>query len=314
MKKSSRILIVGHNDIVEKSLAAYCWNHGYTQIFSSAQVNLNVLDLYQVRDFFKEQKPDYVFLLSWRSGGIEANQKLAAEFIYENLVCQNNVIHSAYQSGVKKLLFISSSCVYPQRCRQPMRESSLFTGPLESTSEPYAVAKIAGMTMCRAYRKQYGFNAIVLVPATIYGPQSDTDLTTAHVMGALIGKFHEAVQKKQNQVVIWGSGRPRREFLYVEDFVEAAVFLMESHDSDEIINVGCGHDVSIRELAKMVAKAVGFRGRIVFDRSKPDGVKRKLLDISRMAKLGWSVKTDLNTGIAKTYEGYQRRVSEDYRL
>ena len=303
MNKTSRILVVGHNDIMEKSLANYFQRNEYLHVFSSSATGLNVLDSSSVRQFFKDQRPEFVFLGSIRSGGIDANQKHGGEFIYENLVAQSNVIHAAYLGEVKKLLYFSSSCVYPKRSRQPIKEEYLLAGPLEATSEPYAVAKIAGIKLCEAYRRQYKFNAMTMIPATVYGPENDVDLSTAHVMGALVGKFQDAVAKKQKVVTVWGSGRPRREFLFVDDFVEASIFLMGHDTTEPIINVGQGSDVSIRQLAKIIAKVVGFKGKIIFDRTKPDGTKRKLLDSSRMTQLGWQARTSLEEGIAKTVNG-----------
>lgn len=303
MNKTSRILVVGHNDIIEKSLTNYFRRNEYQQVFPSSEIGLNVLDSSRVRQFFKDHRPEFVFLASIRSGGIEANQKHGGEFIYENLVGQNNVIHAAYLSEAKKLLYFSSSCVYPKRSRQPIKEEYLLTGPLEPTSEPYAVAKIAGIKLCQAYRRQYGFNASVMIPATVYGPGHDEDLSSAHVMGALIKKFQDAVAKKQKEVTVLGSGRPRREFLFADDFVEASIFLMQHDHGEPIVNVGAGSDIPIRALAKMIAAAAGFEGKIIFDRAKPDGTMRKLLDSSRMTQLGWQARTSLEEGIAKTING-----------
>ena len=309
MNKTARILVVGHNDIIEKSLTNYFQGNGFAHIFSSSAMGLNVLDSSAVRQFFKDQRPDFVFLASIRSGGIEANQKHGGEFIYENLVGQNNVIHAAYLGGVKKLLYFCSSCVYPKKSRQPMKAEYLLTGPLEGTSEPYAVAKIAGIKLCQAYRWQYGFNAISMIPATIYGPESDMDFSTAHVMGALVAKFHQASVKKQKQVVVWGSGRPLREFLFADDLVSVSLFLMDEYNNEQVINVGTGEGIAIRKLAKMIARIVEFKGKIVFDRTKPDGAARKLLDNNPMTQLGWQAKVSWEEGIAKTYQWYKNSVS-----
>jgi len=304
MRHNSRIFIVGHNDSIENALKKYFQAQGYSHVISNTQDRINVLDRSQVNNFFKKFKPEYVFLGSLRSGGIAANQKFPAEFIYENIQSQNLVMEAARLGQVKKLLYFSSSCVYPKEAKQPIKEGSLLTGRLEQTSEGYALAKIAGTKMCQAYKAQYGFNAIATVPATLYGPGSDTDIETAHVLGALIAKFHKAKIEGDSQVIVWGSGRPRREFLYVDDFVSACLFLMEHYDRPDAINVGSGYDVTIRQLASMIKKASGFKGKIVFDASKSDGTMRKLLDNTRMRKLGWKPKVSLEQGIEKTYRAY----------
>ena len=306
MRHNSKIFIVGHNDSIENSLKKYFQLKGFPQVISNVQDRINVLDQSKVEDFFKYFKPEYVFLGSLRSGGIAANQKFPAEYIYENIQSQNLVIDAAHRWGVKKLLYFSSSCVYPKEAKQPIKEISLLTGPLEPTSESYAHAKIAGTKMCQAYRAQYGFKTIVTVPATLYGPGSDTDIESAHVLGALIAKFHKAKSEGVSQVTVWGSGRPRREFLYVDDFVSACLFLMEKYDGAEEINAGCGVDVSIKQLAGMIKTASGYKGKIIFDSSKPDGAKRKLLDSTRMRKLGWKPKVSLEEGIEKTYQRYEK--------
>ena len=305
MNKYSRIFIVGHSDSVENSLLNYFMKHGFCHVFSSTKNKLDVLDQAKVRKFFKSNRPEYVFLGSVRSGGIQANQKFAAEFIYENLESQNNVIHAAYEGGVKKLIYLTGSCTYPKECRQPMKEEYLLTGELEATSEPYSIAKIAGTKLCQTYRRQYGFDAIVLVPATLYGPGSDTDMQTAHVLGALISKFHKAVVNRDKEIVLWGSGKPRREFLYVDDFVDAALFALEHYNDIEMLNVGAGGDVTIKQLAQIIKKISGFKGKIVFDSSKPDGTMRKLMDNSRVRKLGWKPKVGLEEGIRRTYQWYK---------
>lgn len=297
MKKQSRILIVGHNDIVEHALYDYLAQQGFQNVISAGPEKWDVFNQQQVEKFFGKVKPEYVFLSSTLSGGIEANQRYCADFIYANLQSQSNIIHTAYKSKVKKLLFIASSCVYPKVCPQPMKEEYFLTGALESTSQPYAVAKIAGIEMCRAYRKQYGFNAIAMVPATLYGPQADTDSHNAHVLGALMGKFFKAQEENQKKVTLWGTGKPKREFLFSEDFAQACVFLMKNYKGDQLINVGVGEDIAIKDLAKMIALQVGYQGQIEFDASKPDGTMRKLLDSSRMKKLGWLPKIGLEEGI-----------------
>ena len=303
MHRNSSIFIVGHKDGIEHSLLAHFAARGFKNVFSNNKDNIDVLNQAKTAKFFKQVKPEYVFLGSFRSGGIAANQKYPGEFIHENCQAQNNVIHAAYLNGAQKLLYFASSCVYPKEAKQPIREGALLTGPLEETSEAYAVAKIAGIKMCQAYQAQYGFNAAAVVPATLYGPGSDDDLETAHVMGALIGKFHKAAREGKKEVVVWGTGRPHREFLYVDDFTAACVFLMDKYNDGDLINIGGGHDVSIKTLAGMIAAATGFKGKIVFDASQPDGAMRKLLDNRRITRLGWKPKVGLEEGIKKTVEG-----------
>lgn len=304
MNKHSRILIVGHADAVENSLTNYFRSNGYAHVFSSSSLKIDFLSQTSVQKLFEIKKPEYVFLGSLRSGGISANQKYAAEFIYENLQCENHVIQSAYKTGVKKLLYYGASCMYPKKAPQPIKEESLLTGPLESTSEPYSVAKIAGAKLCETYNRQYGFKAIVAVPPTVYGPGSDTDLGTAHVIGALIAKFSSAVRKNDAKVEVWGSGKPRREFLYGDDFVSGSLFLIKNYSGPEPVNLGVGYDVSIKELSREIAKVTGFKGKIVFDASKPDGTMCKLMDNSRIARMGWKAKVSLEEGIRRTFRWY----------
>lgn len=306
MKKNSRILIIGHNDSVDNSLWSYFQKARYTNVFSNCQSKLDPLDQAKVAAFFKKEKPEYVFLGSIRSGGIVANQEHPAEFIYENIIAQSNIIHQAYVHGTTKLMYFTGSCAYPKEAKQPIKESSLLTGELELSSEPYSVAKIAGVKMCQAYRFQYGFNAIAAVPATLYGPGSDAHLETAHVMGALIGKFCKAIANCDKEVTVWGTGKPRREFLYVDDFVNACVMLMDKYEGADLINMGVGYDVTIKELAQMVARLSGFKGKIRFDITKPDGTMRKLMDNTRITKLGWMPKVVLEEGIKKTINWYRK--------
>lgn len=302
MEHSSKILVVGHGDVLERSLVEGLRSRGFTKVFSSSERPLDVLNQQQVDHFFQREKPEYVFLGSVRSGGIQANQEHAGEFFYCNVMSQANVMEAARRHGTKKLLYIGSSCVYPKDAAQPIKEESLLTGPLEETSEPYALAKLAGIKQCQAYRQQYGFNAIVMIPATVYGPGSDTDPQKAHVLGALLQKFSEAVKGDKDAVTVWGSGRPRREFLFSEDFVEACLFLMERYDGQDIMNVGYGADVSILELAQTIARVTGFRGHLEFDPTKSDGVYQKLLDSRKIHGLGWRSKVSLPEGIERTYE------------
>ena len=299
MKKQSRILIVGHNDIVEHSLYDYLSEKGFKNVISAGPEKWDVFNQKQVETFFKKTRPEYVFLGSTLSGGIEANQKFCGDFIYGNLQSQNHIVHAAYKNKVKKLLYIASSCVYPKVCPQPIKEEHLLTGALEPTSQPYAVAKIAGIELCRSYRRQYGFNAIAMVPATLYGPAADTDAHNAHVLGALLGKFTKAAAGGEKKVTLWGTGKPKREFLYSEDFAASCVFLMQNYESAELSNVGVGQDIAIKDLAKLIATVVGYKGKIEFDTTKPDGAMRKLLDSSRIKKLGWKPKFDLQQGINK---------------
>lgn len=305
MNKSSRILIVGHADAIENSLRDHFRAHRHPNVFSSSSLKTDWLDQKSVEKLFKSRRPEYIFLGSIRSGGIAANQKFAAEFLYENLQCQTNVIHTAYRFGVKKLLYYSSSCAYPRDAKQPIREESLLGGPLEETSGPYSVAKIAGIKLCETYNRKYGFPAIAAVPATVYGPGCDTDVATAHVMGALIAKFYQAVKTGQKKIMVWGSGKPRREFIHTEDFVRGSLFLMEKYNSPDLINLGCGEDVTIKELARNIAGISGFKGKIIFDSSKPDGAMRKLMDNKRIRRLGWVPQVPLIEGILQTYQWYK---------
>jgi GDP-L-fucose synthase len=304
MDKQSKILIVGHNDIIERSLTTYFQKSGYSHIFSSSEIALNPIIQPSVYEFFQKYRPDYVFLGSTKSGGIEANIKHSAEFIYHNLESQNNIVYASHMFGVKKLLYFAGSCIYPKVCPQPIKEEHLLTAPLESTSEAYSIAKIAGLRLCQHFCRQHKANNIIAIPATIYGPGSDVDLETAHVIGALIGKFAKAVKENQKEVIVWGTGTPRREFLYADDFVDACLFLMEKYEEEQQIHVGCGYDVSIKELADIIADVSGFKGKIILDASKPDGTMQKLLDNSRITNMGWKAKTSLKEGIQKTYQWY----------
>lgn len=310
MNKDSKILIVGHNDIIENSLWSFFKCNGYTNVFSSSQSGLNPTIQASVYEFFQKIRPEYVFLGSTRSGGIDANEKNAAEFLYHNSESQNNILYSSWKFGAKKLLYFAGSCVYPKECQQPMNEEYLLTGALEKTSEPYSVAKIAGIKLCQAFRKQYGFNAIVMIPATVYGPGSDMNIETAHVIGALIGKFANATIKGQQKVSVWGTGNPRREFLYVDDFVNASLHLMDYYDGEKAVNVGPGSDVTIKALTEMIIKAVGFKGDVIFDETKPDGVMKKLLDSSYANSLGCKVQAPLEQGVKKTYEWYKDKIRQ----
>jgi len=275
---------------------------GFSNLVLRASTELDLRNQADVEQFFVAERPEYVFLAAARVGGIEANNTRRAEFIYDNLAIQTNVLHAAWRNGTKKLAFLGSSCVYPREAPQPINENCLLTGPLEPTNEPYAIAKIAGIAMAQAYRQQYGFNAICLMPTNLYGPNDNYDLESSHVLPALLRKFHEAKKRGAGEVSVWGSGRPRREFLHVDDLADAALYLMQHYDAGEIVNVGVGHDIAISELAELIADVVGYSGRLVFDPAKPDGTPRKLLDVSRLTNLGWSARIGLRDGIAAAYQ------------
>lgn len=277
---------------------------GFERIVTRSSAELDLRNQAAVEAFFTSAKPEFVFLAAARVGGIHANATYPATFITDNLQIQTNVIDAAHRHGVRKLMFLGSSCIYPKLAPQPMSEASLLTGPLESTNEWYAIAKIAGLKMCQAYRRQYQFNAISVMPTNMYGPGDNFDLEKSHVLPALLRKFHEAKLRGDNKTVIWGTGTPRREFLHVDDLAAACLFLMESYDSEDIVNIGWGQDVSIRELAETLRDIVGFTGALEFDSSKPDGTPRKLLDVSRLKELGWQPAIDLRAGIASTYRWF----------
>jgi GDP-L-fucose synthase len=305
MQPSSRIFVAGHRGLVGSAICRKLRSSGYENLILRDRAELDLADASAVKTFFTAEKPDYVFLAAARVGGILANSSRPAEFIHDNLAIEINVIDAAYRSGVKKLQFLGSSCIYPKLAPQPMREEYLLTGPLEPTNEWYAVAKIAGIKLAQAYSQQYGFRAISLMPTNLYGPGDNFDLASSHVLPALIRKFHEAKTQNADQVIIWGTGSPRREFLHVDDLADAALFLMLHYDSPEIINVGTGQDITIGELAECIGAIVGYSGALVFDSSKPDGTPRKLLDISRLQSLGWTPKITLADGIAETYQWFR---------
>jgi GDP-L-fucose synthase len=304
MNKSDRIFVAGHKGLVGSAVARQLAASGFVNLLLADRSRLDLSDRVSVDRFFAAERPDQVILAAAKVGGIQANDSRPAEFIYENLVLQTNVIDSAYRHGTKKLLFLGSSCIYPKLAPQPMSESCLLTGPLEPTNEWYAIAKIAGIKLCQAYRRQYGFDAISAMPTNLYGSGDNFDLTSSHVLPALIRKFHEAKQQNAPSVVVWGSGTPRREFLFVEDLAEALIFLMSNYSEEGLINVGVGEDVTIHELAELIGRIVGFNGEIRFDRTKPDGTPRKLLDVSRLHALGWRARTPLEEGIRATYAWY----------
>lgn len=302
MKKSAKIYVAGHRGMVGSALVRKLRQEGHENLIFRQSQELDLRKQEEVVSFFEEERPEYVFLAAAKVGGIHANNIYRGEFIYDNLMIQNNVIHQAYQFGVKKLLFLGSSCIYPKLAPQPIREDYLLTGPLEQTNEPYAIAKIAGVKMCEAYRSQYGCSFISVMPTNLYGPNDNYDLHTSHVLPALIRKFYEAHQAQKPEVVVWGSGSPMREFLHVDDLADACYFLMQSYEGDKPINIGTGVDISIRDLALLNKRIIGYKGEITFDASKPDGTPRKLLDVSRLRSLGWESHISLEEGIKKVYE------------
>ncbi len=307
--KSSKIYIAGHRGLVGAAILRRLESDGYLNIATAASNKINLIRQADVEAFFEKEKPEYVFLAAAKVGGILANDTYRADFIYRNIMIEANVIHASWQHGVKKLLFLGSSCIYPKFCPQPMKEEYLLTGELEPTNEPYAVAKIAGIKMCQAYNKQYKTNFISVMPTNLYGPFDNFDLQTAHVLPALVRKFHEAkVASTPQPVVLWGTGTPRREFLYIDDLADACVFLMESYDGSEILNIGVGKDILISDLAMLVKEIVGYKGNIAYDSSKPDGTPRKLLDVTKLHALGWKAKTDLREGVKKTYDWYVQNI------
>lgn len=304
MNEAARIFVAGHRGLVGSAIVRELQRLGYRNLLLRSSAELDLRNQAAVEHLLSTERPEYVFLAAAKVGGIHANNTYPADFLRDNLQIQTNVIDSAWRAGTKKLCFLGSSCIYPKLAPQPMPESALLTGPLEPTNEWYAIAKIAGIKMCQAYRRQHGFNAISLMPTNLYGPGDNFDLQNSHVLPALIRRFHEARVRGDPEVVVWGTGAPRREFLHVDDLANAAVFLMRTFDGEEPVNVGCGSDVTIRELAELVAGEVGFGGRLSFDRSKPDGTPRKLLDVSRATALGWVPRIQLRDGISRTYRWF----------
>ena len=306
MKKDSLIYVAGHNGLVGSAIVRQLKKKGYKNILTRTRQELDLQDSVAVKNFFEKEKPEYVFFSAAKVGGIVANSTFPAQFIYENLVIQNNIIHNSYLLRVKKLLFLGSSCIYPKFAKQPIKEEYLLTGSLEETNDSYAIAKIAGIKMCQAYNKQYGTDFISAMPTNLYGKGDNFDLQTSHVIPAMIRKFDDAKNSKAKEVVLWGSGKPRREFLYVDDLAEACIFLMNKYTGSEIINVGTGTDLTIKSLAESIKKIVGFEGKIIWDKSKPNGTPRKLLDVKKINRLGWIAKTSLDNGIKKTYLEYKK--------
>lgn len=304
MEKNAKIYIAGHRGMVGSAIHRKLAKEGYTDIVTRTSKELDLRDQVAVQEFFDLEKPDYVFLAAAKVGGIVANNTYRADFLYENLAIQNNVIHQSYKHGVKKLMFLGSSCIYPKLAPQPLKEEYLLTGLLEETNEPYAIAKIAGIKMCEAYRAQYGCNFISVMPTNLYGFNDNYHPENSHVLPALIRRFHEAKINNAEQVTIWGSGSPLREFLFADDLAEACYYLMQNYDEPTLINIGTGEDISIKDLALLIKKVIGYEGALTFDSSKPDGTPRKLMDVSKLHKLGWKHKVELEQGIKLAYEDF----------
>lgn len=302
MDKNSKIYVAGHRGLVGSAIFRALEKQGFTNIVTRTSDQVDLRDHRQTADFFAEEKPDYVFLAAAKVGGIQANNTFRAEFLYDNMMIQNNVIHQAHKNDVKKLLFLGSSCIYPKMAPQPLKEDSLLTGTLEPTNEPYAIAKIAGIKMCDAYRSQYNSNFISAMPTNMYGPNDNYDLNNSHVLPALLRKFHEAKEQNLPNVTVWGTGTPLREFLHSDDLAEACIFLMQNYNDAGHVNVGIGEDISIKDLALLVKKIVGYEGDLIWDTSKPDGTPRKLMDVDKINGLGWKAKIGLEEGIRYVYE------------
>ena len=304
MQMDSRIYIAGHNGLVGGAICRYLTSNNYNNLIVRSHSELDLCNQADVNQFFQETKPEYVFLAAAVVGGIHANDSLPVEFLRDNLLIQTNIIEAAYRNNVKKLVFLGSTCIYPRDCPQPIKEEYLLTGPLEETNQWYAVAKIAGIKLCQAYRKEYGFNAISLMPTNLYGPGDNFDLLSSHVLPALIRKFHEGKVNNAESVEVWGSGKPFREFLYIDDLADACCFLIQNYNDASIVNIGMGQDISIKELAGLIKEVTGYQGQIVFNTSMPDGTPKKLCDVSKLKDLGWEYKTPLKKGIELTYNWY----------
>ena len=304
MNKSARIYVAGHTGLVGSALVRYLSARGYTNILTKTHQELDLTDRLKTEEFFRQERPEYVFLAAAKVGGIFANNKYPADFIYQNIIIQTNVIDLSYRYGVKKLMFLGSSCIYPKNCSQPIKEEYLLSGHIEPTNKPFAVAKIAGIEMCQAYNRQYGTNFISVIPANVYGVNDHFGTQNSHVIASLITRFHEAKIAGHDCVTIWGTGSPMREFFYVDDLADGCVFIMDNYNDNEIINIGTGMDTAIKELACLIKELVGFKGKIVYDTTQPDGIPRRLLDISKIASLGWKAETGLKEGLKLTYEYY----------
>ncbi|MFB5283670.1 GDP-L-fucose synthase family protein [Peribacillus sp. Hz7] len=304
MEKHSKIYVAGHRGLVGSAILRKLQKEGFTNLIYKTSNELDLRNFGEVLDFFEEEEIEYVFLAAAKVGGIVANNEYPADFIRDNLFIQTHVIDAAYKTGVKKLLFLGSTCIYPKFAPQPLREECLLTGELEPTNEPYAIAKIAGIKMCQSYHRQYGAKYISVMPTNLYGPNDNFDLHTSHVLPALIRKFHEAKVNNMSEVEVWGTGTPKREFLYSDDLADACVFLMNDYEGNEIVNVGVGEDISIKDLAETIKKVVGFDGEIIFDTTKPDGTPRKLVDVSKINSLGWKASIPLEVGLQKAYQWF----------
>ena len=313
LEKSAKIYIAGHRGMVGSAIHRRLLDEGFTNFVFRTSSEMDLRDQASVRDFFETERPDYVFLAAAKVGGIMANNIYRAEFLFDNLQIQNNIIDSAYRSDVKKLLFLGSSCIYPKLAPQPLHEDSLLTGTLEPTNEPYAIAKIAGIKMCEAYRSQYGCDFISVMPTNLYGPNDNYDLNKSHVLPAMIRKFHEAKEENKPAVELWGTGSPLREFLHADDLADACYFLMENYSEPGFLNIGVGTDVTIKELAEIIQKTVGYQGDVHWNTDKPDGTPRKLMDVSKLHALGWKHKTDLVEGIRITYQDFLQKI-ESYSI
>ncbi|OEC99666.1 GDP-L-fucose synthase [Rhizobium sp. YK2] len=311
MEKNSKIYVAGHRGMVGSAIVRRLHAAGYQNIVTRTHSQLDLTDQAAVSAFLDMEKPHYVFMAAAKVGGIHANNVYRADFLYQNLMIEANMVQAAWRAGVEHMLFLGSSCIYPRDCPQPIREEYLLTGPLEQTNEPYAIAKIAGVKLCETYNSQYGTKYVSAMPTNLYGPNDNYDLNNSHVLPALIRKAHEAKKRGDSELVVWGSGRPMREFLYVDDMADACVFLMEADVENGLFNIGTGVDVTIRELAKTVMEVVGFHGTIVFDQSKPDGTPRKLLNVDRMKELGWQANISLREGIALAYADFLTRFNSD---
>lgn len=310
MKLESKIYVAGHRGLVGSAIIRNLQKNGYTNIVYRTSKELDLTNYQQVDLFFTQEQPEYVFLAAAKVGGIVANNDFPADFIRDNLMIQTNVIDAAHRNGVQKLLFLGSTCIYPRLAPQPMREDSLLTGELEATNEPYAIAKIAGIKMCQSYNRQYGTNFISVMPTNLFGPNDNFDLDSSHVLPALIRKFHEAKINNTPTVEVWGTGTPKREFLYSDDLAEAVIYLMNTYDGDELVNIGMGKDISIKELAEKIGKTVGYDGEIVFNTSKPDGAPRKLVDVGRITSLGWKAKIPLDDGLTMAYTWFLEHIEK----
>lgn len=312
MKPDSKIYIAGHRGLVGSAIMRRLGAGGYRNVITRSHAELDLIDQSAVNAFIDKERPEFVFLAAAKVGGINANNTYPADFIYQNLMIESNIVHASYRHGVKKLMFLGSSCIYPKHAPQPMKEEYLLTGTLEPTNEPYAIAKIAGIKMCAGYNRQYATNFMSAMPTNLYGPGDNYDLKNSHVLPALVRKTHEAKVQGVEDVLVWGSGTPKREFLYSDDLADACVFLMERYNASDIgefVNIGAGKEITIRELAELVADVIGFRGRLVFDSTKPDGSPRKLLDVSRLQALGWEARTGFREGIMKVYADYLQNIA-----